>query len=119
MLFKAPYGAPELLCVMPSPLEEDNEGCEAAIQVHTSITNITRVYRRVGGFRRLIYSFNMTHDKRNECENFVNLYTDVWWEIVDYRSRTWRALLTSNPVDFVEHRRHRASVTLEFLGVRV
>ena len=108
-----------VICELPNPLEEDNEGCEAAIIVHTSVTNVTRVYRRTGGFRRLVMSFNLTIPKAAELKAVIYDSTAKWFTLTDYRNRSWRVLLTSNPVEFVEHKRHRVSVTLEFLGVRI
>jgi hypothetical protein len=109
----------ELTCILPNPQEEDNEGCEASIQVHTSVTNVVRVYRRTGGFRRIVSTFVLTLAKANELKTFISSYSGQWLELKDYRGRDWRVILTSNPVEFNEHKRYRASVTLEFLGVQL
>lgn len=107
------------MCELPNPLEEDNEGCEASIMVHTSITNVTRVYKRTGGFRRLVMTFNLSIPKADELKQFIYTNTSRWFALTDYRARKWRVLLTSNPVEFTEHARHRVSVTLDFLGVHL
>lgn len=107
------------MCKLPNPLDDDNEGCEAAIMVHTSITNITRVYKRTGGFRRLVMTFNLSISKAEELKQFIYTNTSRWFTLIDYRARKWQVILTSNPVEFTEHKRSRVSVTLEFLGVRL
>lgn len=111
--------APTGLCELPNPLEEDNEGLEAAIHTHTSITNITRVYRRTGGYRRFVMTFSLHPNQAKALKQFLKHNLGDWLVITDYRGRQHRAVITSNPVEFTAHKRHRESVTLEFLGVQI
>ncbi len=113
--FQAPTGLIEL----PNPLDEDNDGLEAAIHVHTSINNITRVYRRAGGYRRFVMVFQLSIPKAEQLKLFLQQHLSEWMKMTDYRDNNWRCLIVSNPVEFVEHKRHRVSVTLDVLGVKL
>ena len=113
--FQATTGLIEL----PNPQDDDNDGLEAAIQVHTSITNITRVYQRSSGPRRFVMVFQLTIPKAQQLKLFLENYISEWLTLKDHRDRNWRCLIVSNPVEFVEHKRHRVSITLDILGVQI
>lgn len=104
---------------LPNPQEEDNDGLEAAIITHTSINNITRVYRRAGGYRRMVMTFILHPNHAKQLKEFLQYNLGSWLILQDYRDRHFRAIITTNPVEFVAHRRNRESVTLDFLGVQI
>ena len=110
---------PTRVIQLPNPQEEDNEGLEAAIIVHTSINNITRVYRRSGGYRRFVMTFNLHPLLAAQLKEFLSHSLGDWLLLTDYRSRQYHAVITTNPVEFTGHKRNRESVTLEFLGVQL
>lgn len=110
---------PTNLIQLPNPQEEDNEGLEAAIVTHTSINNITRVYRRSGGYRRFVMTFNLHPNLAVQLKEFLRQSLGDWLLLTDYRNRQYRAIITTNPVEFTGHKRSRESVTLEFLGVQL
>lgn len=109
----------EAVIELPNPQQEDNEGLEASIITHTSIDNTTRVYRRTGGYHRFVMTFNLHPSLAVKLKEFLRQNLGNWLILVDYRERRFHAVITTNPVEFVGHTRHRESVTLEFLGVRL
>lgn len=104
------------LIVLPNPQDEDNEGLEASIQVHTSVTNVTRVYQRTKGYRRFVMTFVIHPRQAEQLQIFLQENLHLWLVLTDYFDRKWRAIITTNPVEFVAHKRGRESVTLDFLG---
>jgi hypothetical protein len=113
------FQASTALIELPNPQDDDNDGLEAAIQVHTSITNITRVYKRSRGPHRFVMVFQLSISKAQQLELFLKNYISEWLTFTDYRNENWRCLIVSNPIEFVEHKRHRISVTLDVLGVKI
>lgn len=111
--------APSGLLELPNPQEDDIEALDAEIQVHTSVSNITRVYRRRGGYRKFSMTFILTIGEAATTKVFLQNCMSEWLLLTDYRGRQHRAIITSDPVEFTAVKRHRESVTLDFLGVQL
>lgn len=107
------------LLELPNPEDEDIEALAATIQAHHSVTNITRVYRRSGGYRKFGMTFVLTPSQSLMTQQFLAASMGSWLLITDYRDRKYHATIITDPVEFVAIRRHRERVTFEFLGVQL
>ena len=99
-LIRAPYPAPQVTILMPSPNWGDSVTLTATMQILRAMdgTRYTYVHSK-DGRKTLQWDFTIARHKALELRAFIRAYYNLQVQIVDHHSDSWLGYLINNPFE--------------------
>ena len=100
-LIRAPYPAPQVTLIMPSPNWGDSVNVTATLQIIHAMDGTRYTYvRDRDGRKKLQWDFQITRHKALELRAFIRVYYSLKVQIIDHNSDTWVGYLINNPFEY-------------------